>query len=161
MKLVKKKIGELKFAEYNPRKISSREMEKLKKSIREFGYIEPIIWNRKTGNVVGGNQRLKALIELGVKEVDIIEVNLDENKEKALNVALNKISGEWDDLGLFELLEEIHKKNKNLFDITGFNDEDLEELRLVKEDIEINIKEKEFDENITTTNKCPKCGYEW
>lgn len=159
MRLVRKKIGELKFAKYNPRRMSTKEMEKLKKSIKEFGYVEPIMWNRRTGNIVGGNQRLRALMELGIEEVDVVEVDIDENKEKVLNIALNKISGEWDDKKLLGLLDELQKEN--LFDMSGFEDNELEELRLLDKEIEFDIKEKEFDENVTTKNKCPKCGYEW
>ena len=58
--------------------------------------MEPIIWNKTTGNVVGGHQRLKVLTALGYKEIDCVVVDLDEQREKALNVALNKISGEFD-----------------------------------------------------------------
>ena len=63
--IIKKKISELISPEYNPRKISKEMLEKLKKSITEFGYIEPIIWNKRTNNIVGGNQRFKALVEMG------------------------------------------------------------------------------------------------
>ena len=99
MNIEKKKTAELLPAEYNPRKDlkpGDEEYEKLKRSIEEFGYVEPVIWNKKTGRVVGGHQRLKVLIDLGITEVDCVVVEMDEAKEKALNIALNKISGDWD-----------------------------------------------------------------
>lgn len=96
-------VSELKFAPYNPRKITKKEKEKLKRSIEEFGYIEPIVWNKHTGHVVGGNQRLTVLKEMGVQEVEVVVVELDLEKEKVLNLALNKISGDWD----YEKLQEI------------------------------------------------------
>ena len=87
-------------AAYNPRKDlkpGDREYEKLKRSIVEFGYVEPVIWNRRTGNVVGGHQRLKVLVDMGQTEIDCVVVDLDLRREKALNVALNKIQGDWDE----------------------------------------------------------------
>ena len=99
MNIEKISVGELKAASYNPRKDlkpGDAEYEKLKRSIQEFGYVEPVIWNKRTGTVVGGHQRLKVMKDLGYEEVDCVVVYLDEQKEKALNIALNKISGEWD-----------------------------------------------------------------
>lgn len=73
MKIVKKKIEDLRPASYNPRKDlkpGDKEYEKLKKSITEFGYVEPVIYNKRTGIVVGGHQRLKVLKDLGYEEID-------------------------------------------------------------------------------------------
>jgi len=84
-------------AAYNPRKDrkpGDKDYEKLKRSIAEFGYVEPVIWNIRTGNVVGGHQRLKVLVDLGHTEIDCVVVDLDPQREKALNVALNKIQGD-------------------------------------------------------------------
>ena len=99
MVIEKKRISELLPASYNPRKdlkAGDAEYEKLKRSIEQFGYVEPIIWNKHTSNVVGGHQRLKVLKESGIEELDCVIVDLPEEKEKALNIALNKISGDWD-----------------------------------------------------------------
>ena len=99
MRIETKRITELLEAQYNPRKDlkpTDAEYRKLKRSIEEFGYIEPVIWNECTGLVVGGHQRLKVLRDLGYHEVQCVIVELDEAQEKALNVALNKISGSWD-----------------------------------------------------------------
>ncbi len=128
MQIEKKKLSELIPAPYNPRKISKKELERLKRSLDEFGYVEPVIWNKHTGYVVGGHQRLKALKELGVEEVDCVVVDLLEDKEKALNIALNKISGDWDSDKLYEILDEL---DNNKFDITftGFEMADLDDFR--------------------------------
>lgn len=117
-------------AAYNPRKYLQpydTEYKKLKKSLTEFDCVEPLVWNEATGNLVGGHQRLKILKEMGRKEVEVSVVRLDDAKEKALNLALNKISGEWDMPRLKDLLEEI---NTGAFDIevTGFDDKEIEEL---------------------------------
>lgn len=99
MQIDKIPVAKLKAAEYNPRralKPGDAEYEKLKRSITEFGYVEPVIWNKQTGNVVGGHQRLTVMRDLGITEIDCVVVDLDPMREKALNVALNKIQGEWD-----------------------------------------------------------------
>ena len=73
MQIIKKKIDDLKAATYNPRKNlkpGDKEYEKLKRSITEFGYVEPVIWNERTGTVVGGHQRIKVLKDLGYEEID-------------------------------------------------------------------------------------------
>lgn len=91
-------ISELKPAEYNPRKKlqpGDPEYEDIKRSIETFGYADPIIIN-KGGTIIGGHQRLTVLRDLGYEEVSVIVVDLDKNHEKALNIALNKITGEWD-----------------------------------------------------------------
>lgn len=98
MLIEKKNVTELLPADYNPRKDlkpGDKEYEKLKRSIEQFGYVEPVIWNSTTSRVVGGHQRLKVLIDTGITEVECVIVEMDADKEKALNVALNKISGEW------------------------------------------------------------------
>jgi ParB-like chromosome segregation protein Spo0J len=94
-----KRTADLIPADYNPRKDlkpGDVEYEKLKRSIEQFGYVEPVIWNKTTGFVVGGHQRLKVLLDMGITEVECVVVEMDAEKEKALNIALNKISGEWD-----------------------------------------------------------------
>jgi ParB-like chromosome segregation protein Spo0J len=107
MNIQKISVEKLNPAVYNPRKDlkpGDKEYEKLKRSIEEFGYVEPVIWNQKTGNVVGGHQRLKVLLDLGQTEIDCVVVDLDLQREKALNLALNKIQGEWDENKLAELM---------------------------------------------------------
>ena len=90
------KAAQLKAAEYNPRRDlqpEDAEYKKLRRSIEEFGYVEPIIWNERTGNVVGGHQRLKVLLEKGEEEIEAVVVDIDERDEKILNVLLNKVKG--------------------------------------------------------------------
>ena len=127
------KVDELKFAPYNPRKMSREELEKLKRSITEFGYVEPIVVNKRTMHVVGGNQRLKVLKELGIETVDVVFVDLPLEKEKALNLALNRIQGEWDLERLKEILEELDDQTLLL---TGFNEDEIDNLLKEFEPIE-------------------------
>lgn len=98
LNIEKKVVEELKFAPYNPREIREEQFAQLKKSIEEFGYVEPVIWNSRTGNIVGGHMRVRALLDLGrgKEEVEVVVVDLDEEKEKELNIRLNKNTGQWD-----------------------------------------------------------------
>jgi len=124
------KISDINPARYNPRKDlkpGDPEYEKLKKSLTEFDLIEPLIWNKRTGNLVGGHQRLKILQERGDTEVEVSVVDLPDRKEKALNLALNKISGEWDFPLLKDLLEELDTGDFDM-EITGFDLKEIEDL---------------------------------
>ncbi len=130
MQIERKRIAELIPAPYNPRKDiqpGDAEYEKLRRSLEEFGYVEPVIWNARTGYVVGGHQRLKVLRELGETEIDCVIVDLPEAQEKALNVALNKISNDWDTEKLTELLKDLQSTDIDLT-VTGFDSEELDSL---------------------------------
>ena len=118
--LVTKKISELSPAKYNPRKITSDALGRLTKSLSELGNLQPITWNAKTGNIVGGHQRLKCYEALGKDEVEVWAVWLDEAQEKAANLALNKLSGEFDVPMLKDILEELDAGEIDI-DITGFS----------------------------------------
>lgn len=99
MKVVKRKISELIPAEYNPRKLSPKQENDLKNSLLEFGLVDPIIVNVNADRknvIIGGHQRLKVWQKLGNKEIDCVEVDLSLEKERELNVRLNKNTGEFD-----------------------------------------------------------------
>jgi len=132
MKTEKRKVKELKFYHNNPRKISLEMLEKLKNSLREFGVVEPLVINTKN-EVIGGNQRLKALQELGVEEVDCVVVDLPKSREKALNIALNKIQGEFNEELLKSFIKDMEPPD---LDLTGL---DLGELRKLT----INLEKEE------------------
>jgi hypothetical protein len=85
----KMKLADMKPAEYNPRKISVRALEGLGKSMERFGNLVPIVWNKRSGNIVGGHQRYRKLMDAGATETDVVVVDLDGNEEMALNIALN------------------------------------------------------------------------
>lgn len=155
MQIKKAPVKDLVSPEWNPRQITNEELEKLKTSLEEFGYIEPIIVNDVNNHVVGGNQRLRALIALGYDEVDCVYVHIEDiNKEKACNVALNKISGDWDEDKLRTVLEDIELSPIDI-KLTGFEELELTELEVKEpvtvheddfnvedeEDIEVNVQE--------------------
>ena len=117
-------------AAYNPRKDlqpGDAEYEKLLRSVEEFGYVEPVIWNKRTGNIVGGHQRFKVLLHLGYTEIDCVIVDLDEIREKTLNVALNKISGEWDISKLYDVITDIQKSGIDPT-ITGYDAPEIDKM---------------------------------
>lgn len=95
MIIEKKKLSELKPAPYNPRKSNEKQEADLKQSLEKFGVVEPIIFNKQTGYIVGGHFRVRELKKLGYKEVECVVVDLSEEDEKELNIRLNANTGEW------------------------------------------------------------------
>ena len=132
-------------ADYNPRKDlkpGDPEYEKLKRSLEEFGYVEPVIWNKTTSHVVGGHQRLKVLLDMGITEVECVVVEMDAEKEKALNVALNKISGDWDKDKLALLIADLQGADFDV-SITGFDPGEIDDL--FKDSLKDGIHDDDFD----------------
>ena len=142
------KLAEIKAAAYNPRKAlkpGDEDYERLKNSITEFGFVEPIIVNRRNMVIVGGHQRFTILKELGIEQTQAVMVDLDEDKEKALNIALNKIEGEWDMDKLQDVLAGLPEA-----DIIRTSFSDLE-IKDILKDIEAN-EGKEADQEQETTS---------
>jgi DNA modification methylase len=162
MNIQKIEAARLNPAAYNPRrdlKPGDKEYEKLKRSIAEFGYVEPVVWNKTTGNVVGGHQRLKVLLDLGQTEIDCVVVELDPQKEKALNIALNKIQGDWDESKLAELMADL---DSSAFDVsfTGFDADEVDALLnkfyskdAVQDDFDIDKEAAEVEAKGAVTQK--------
>ena len=145
MLIEKKNTADLLPADYNPRKDlkpGDAEYEKLKRSIEQFGYVEPVIWNQTTGRVVGGHQRLKVLMDMGMTEVDCVVVAMDEEKEKALNIALNKISGDWDKDKLALLIADLQGADFDV-SLTGFEPAEIDDL--FKDTLKDGVKDDDFD----------------
>ena len=144
-------IDQINAAAYNPRvdlQPGDPEYEKLKRSIQEFGYVEPVAWNERTGNMVGGHQRYKIMVnELGHTELQVSVVNMDDEQEKLLNIALNKVSGRWDDEVLARLLNELQEAGAEA-ELSGFEQEEIEDLISGLPDaldIETPVVEDDFD----------------
>lgn len=138
-------LADLHPAEYNPRvelKPGDPEYERIKRSIETFTYVDPIIVNRD-GTIIGGHQRYNVLLDLGYETADVVVVDKTKDEEKALNIALNKISGEWDEEKLYELLIELDLSDIDV-QLSGFTLNELDDLR-VKFDIE-EAQDDGFDE---------------
>lgn len=178
------KITDLKPAEYNPRRISDDDYQKLKNSISTFGLVDPIIVNLKNMHIVGGHQRYDVLLDEHMRDNDFLaelpmirlgdvgfvftdtELSIrDDDHEKALNLALNKISGEWDNDKLAEVLEELELSPIDI-QLTGFDDLELTELQF-ENDIEYDddISDSDLSEDIIPKEVkkiiCPYCGKEF
>jgi len=129
----RKNLDELKPSEYNPREIGEKSFYGLGQSLEKFGLMSYIVWNKRTGNIVGGHQRYKQLRDHNIKETDVIVVDLNDTEEMALNIALNsksiqgdftpgaiealrlteaRIGQAFNEIKLDDLLEELEKKNK-------------------------------------------------
>lgn len=174
MRIEKVALKDLVSPDYNPREISDVEMEKLKRSIKDFGYVDPIIVNDVDNNILGGNQRYEAMKQLGIQEAEVSFVHItDPNKAKALNLRLNKLSGEWDNAKLNDVIQELEINHFDL-EITGFNSMDIAEIKL-ENDFEFDDDIDQFNNEITeeTINEeppkeeepneeniiiCPHCG---
>lgn len=127
MKIEKRKLADLHPAAYNPRRKlqpGEPEYEKIARSIEDFGYCDPIIIN-KDGTIIGGHQRHQVLKDLGAEAADVVVVDLPKDKEKALNIALNKITGQWDDAKLTELIGSLDLEGYDLTK-TGYDGEELQ-----------------------------------
>lgn len=167
MEVEKIAIADLVPADYNPRKITKEEQMKLRNSIDQFGFVDPIIINLKNNKIIGGHQRYEVLVNTAMLDGEFLkELNLirlgdigwvfpdtdlsvkSEEHEKALNLALNKISGEWDTEKLSDLLEDLSIEGFNL-DLTGFDDAEIEEINpdIFLDDFEdaLNEQEKESE----------------
>lgn len=156
MKIEKINIKNIKMADYNPRLITTDELEKLENSINKFGLVDPIIINLKNNTIIGGHQRFK-ILKKQYEEKDLYLINLgdigwvfdgidikidDENTEKALNIALNNINGDWDTTKLNEILEDLTLSDFDV-NLTGFDET---ELSFDNDDI-FSEKIDEFDED--------------
>lgn len=175
-------------AGYNPRidlQADDEKYKSLEKSIDTFGYIEPIIWNEQTGHVVGGHQRLKILLAKGYSEIEVSRINVSEEEEKLINVALNKITGQWDMDKLEDVLRDIQDSGSDVL-LSGFSQDELDDLLNEFEDTDFmdffaerpkevtssqqsdkamqdETQHRDAPDNIQEKTKrvqCPKCG-EW
>ena len=144
MNIQKIPVSRINPAPYNPRadlQPGDPDYEKLKKSITEFGYVEPLVWNKRTETLISGHQRLKILVGQGVQEVEVSVVDLPLGKEKILNLGLNRIEGRWDEDKLAVLLEELSKTPDFDVGITGFSLPEISEIL----DQHTEDKEDDFD----------------
>jgi DNA modification methylase len=114
-------------APYNPRTIEDHDLEALRRSLRYFGTVEPIVVNKRSDRIVGGHQRVKAALAEEIETLPVVYVDLDDPSEKQLNLALNRIHGEWDAEKLEAVLRELETMGADL-DLTGFTQLELDEL---------------------------------
>lgn len=147
LNLQERLLSELHPADYNPRvalKPGNPEYEKIKNSIEAFGYVDPIIVN-SDGTIIGGHQRYNVLLDLGYDTTQVVVVDATKEQEKALNIALNKITGEWDEEKLYELLIDLDLSDIDM-QLSGFTFDELENLK-IKFDNDEAQEDEDFDED--------------
>jgi len=161
-----KKLEDLKPASYNPRIISDKSFDGLGESIFRFGLLIPIVWNKRTGNIVGGHQRYRHLVESGDSETDVVVVDLDDDDEVALNISLNnpKSRGSFTE----DVVERLNEVSGSLGDV--FEELRLGTLRqqLTKHENKPKIKDdgggeetpSEISEQVAIIT-CPECNSRW
>lgn len=145
MKMETRSLASLRPAEYNPRvqlQPADPEYQNIKRSIETFGYVDPIIVNQD-GTIIGGHQRYNVMNDLGYTEAQVVVVDLDKNNEKALNIALNKITGEWDEIKLKDLLLDLDLNDYDLT-ATGFSSKEVEDL-VIRLDKDVEAEDDNFD----------------
>ena len=203
MEIEKIKLTDIVPADYNPRHISNEEKKKLENSIDNFGIVEPILINLSNNRIIGGHQRFDVLFDQHLLDNDLYaEVNLlrlnesfgwvfpdndktleSEDMEKALNLVLNRVSGDWDQNKLHVIFQDLKESGFNQMGLTGFNNDEItgftgltnnmasadETSTVTDEDINLDNNmiipedEPEYDESIADsieTITCPRCGYE-
>lgn len=142
-------VSALKPAKYNPRKDlkpGDPAYEKIKRSLHDFGYVDPVIWNEVTGNIVGGHQRYKVLTAEGATEIDCVVVHIENPQdEKALNIALNKAVGEWEPKALADLLSDLQLSGYDV-GATGFDAAEVDDLFSKVHDKDVKDDDTELDD---------------
>ncbi len=148
MEIKKMQISQIQKADYNPRvelKPGDPAYEKLKNSIQTFGFCEPLIFNRRTSQLIGGHQRLAVLKDLGYTEAEVVLIDLAPAHERACNVALNQVQGDWDEDKLSLLLDELTKTPDFDVGLTGFETEEISDILDRALAAESQAKEEIFD----------------
>ncbi len=121
-------IDQLRPDPANPRRISEDELDALERSLRQFGFVEPVIARREDATVIGGHQRLLAARRLGLTSVPVIWLDLGADQARLLGLALNKISGSWDEALLARLLAELQSVPDLDLSLSGFDQDEVKEL---------------------------------
>lgn len=149
-------LDAMRAAPWNPRTISEFQAEALAHSLEEFGAVEPVVLNAD-GTILGGHQRVAAARSLGWTALPAVRVDLPPKKAKLLNLALNKISGEWDTATLAALIESIDAEASE-FAVAGFSAHEVDSLLSSLGD----ESPSEFPGvDSETDHRCPSCSYEW
>lgn len=154
MEIIKVIIADLRIAQYNPRDIAKQEFEALKKSIAEFGFVESIVINQhacdacggRKNIIVGGHQRIAAAKELNISEVPAVMIDMHIDQEKKLNLALNRIQGDWNEDKLAVLIQELYSRQQIDLSSTGFTSAEIDKFLNRAKDTEDDFdEEKEYE----------------
>lgn len=158
-------VDRLKPAPYNPRiplKPGTPGYRRLERSLNEFGLVQPIVWNERTGHVVAGHQRLEILKNQGVQDVDVAVVSLPLEREKALNVALNnaQVGSDWNPDKLIDVMTELNRLPDFDATLTGFDEQDINDLLLAPDPVLPQDTEPSADDLVRVTLEVPQDRWE-
>ena len=148
------KLADVKMRPDNPRSISEKALEGLKRSIARFGCVEPIVWNKRTGHIVGGHQRYFLLLEAGVTEAKMVVVDMTDEEELAANLTLNnpEIEGTWNDEAV-DLLHQVETQDAELFNSLNMD--------ALKSSLEKAPKPPDDPSQPHGDTECPCCHHRW
>jgi DNA modification methylase len=151
-------IDDLRPDPANPRKIGDAELESLVRSIREFGLVQPVLARREGRTVVGGHQRLLAARKLGLKTVPVILLDISVEQARLLNLALNRISGEWDQDLLARLLSDLQSSPDIDLALSGFADDEIGQLlkKLERRERRERVEHFDLDEALEQAQREPR-----
>lgn len=154
-------IDEIKADNKNPNKMSEEKFEALKRNIKKYGFLIPVITNKEL-LIADGQHRWTAAKELGMKDVPVISLDVSEVDRKMLRQVLNKLRGMHDDLLDADEFKFIYENDcfDEFKELLALNEQEADEIRRLVT-FEAVIKEKEIDENLETENICPRCSYRW
>ncbi len=147
-------------APYNPRVITAHDLEALRASMREFGTVEPIVVNKRSGRIVGGHQRVAAAALEGIAQLPCFEVDLPDAKERQLNLALNRISGEFDRESLAAVLRDLKAYGEDL-GLTGFTDAELDDILRPDDAAGTGLTDPDAVSCRTNRRRSPATGSRW
>lgn len=145
-------------APYNPRTISKHDMANLQRSIERWGDLENVVVNKRTGHIVSGHQRVEAAKAAGLKDFRAVVIDVNEDEEKLINLAMNRVRGEWDEPGLGALLGELGELPGVDVSLAGFGESELSALTTRFDPVSVQAQAR-LDEKAKV--KCPECGHEF
>jgi ParB-like chromosome segregation protein Spo0J len=153
MEIQRLPLSRLMPASYNPRvrlRPGDQAYERLARSLDEFDLVQPLVWNRRTGHLVGGHQRLEVLRTRGATEVECVVVDLPLAREQALNIALNnrEVAGEWDERQLVAVVEGLLELPDFDATLTGFDEQELRDLVLGPDPMEERLDGEDDDAEV-------------
>jgi DNA modification methylase len=151
-------IGALHPDPANPRRIDEHELEALTRSLRTWGFVQPVLARREDSTVIGGHQRLVAARRLGVTEVPVIWLDLSTEQARLLNLALNRISGTWDEQLLAHLLADLKAVPDVDLSLSGFDEDELKNLlrSIDQRDKAERVEEFDLDETLEEVSRSPR-----
>jgi len=164
-------IAKLRPASYNPRKISPDELDQLKRSIQELGFIDPVLVNDRQApewketerglTIVGGHQRVRAASLLGMKTAPCVVLRLSPEHEKLANLALNKIGGDFDTRALAQLVSELRAAGADV-GIAGFDEGEVAGLlNKLEKELQPPAEFSDVGGTLVTQYECPSCHFKW